>query len=334
MRNSILAPLSIDLRRKIALSALTFFSPTTQEETFQVLDRPYPGGTIVPLDGFDFLTYLERKGELPEAMRYLHVVRQLLESMVRAGWLMHMAPSGNAIMPMTYYYLKENTNIEKKSFFTLANVLGLDFLYSLMAPNLVHILGKNKHGDEHGGTGMLIAPNVILSCAHVLRDLTLFPTQEVGGQKVGVRSPKCHTNIDIGLLYLDHPVHFSTAGLPFIEPQVGMDIAIFGYPKIPQVRQAPITLQKGEVTCSNIARYDGSIIFLFSAIARPGNSGGPILSADGRFLGIVTEDLIYEGIESPEKYFQPHFAGTPTSEVAKAVHDLDPSISLPIEDYQ
>ncbi|WP_343728328.1 serine protease [Duganella sp.] len=322
------------MRAKLARAALKFFSPMTQQETLAVLGRQPSTQATTPLGGFDFLQYLEKTGDLPDAMKYANVVRQLLETMARTGWLMIMGPSGNVMMPTTYYYLKENTAVEQKGLFTLSNALGIDFLHSLIAPNLVHLSGVNAHGDEHGGTGMLIAPNVVLTCAHVIRDMTLYPKQEVDHAELTVKDVKSHPNIDVGLVYFDQHAAYSTYALPCVDPQVGMDVAIFGYPKIPYAKHAPLTMQKGEVTCGEVLCFDGTRVFLFSAIARPGNSGGPILSADGRFLGIVTEDLMYKDSESPEKYFHPHFAGIPTSEVVKAISDMDASISLPVEDYQ
>lgn len=125
MRYSKLAPLSHEMRAKLARSALKFFSPMTQQETLPVLGRqPNPQGTA-PLGGFDFLRYLENSRELPEAMKYANVIRQLLETMASTGWLMQMGPSGNALMPMSYYYLKENTTIEQKGLFTLQHQCAL-----------------------------------------------------------------------------------------------------------------------------------------------------------------------------------------------------------------
>lgn len=50
-------------------------------------------------------------------------------------------------------------------------------------------------------------------------------------------------------------------------------------------------MQGGEVSVEHVTSFYGEELFLFSAIARPGNSGGPILSEDGHVVGIVTKEL-------------------------------------------
>jgi S1-C subfamily serine protease len=75
---------------------------------------------------------------------------------------------------------------------------------------------------------------------------------------------------------------------------------------------------------------DGHEVFLYSAIARPGNSGGPIVSETGHVVGIVTEELT----QSSATFEMPFHAGIRTTELVRALSDLDTSLTLPVEDYE
>jgi S1-C subfamily serine protease len=65
------------------------------------------------------------------------------------------------------------------------------------------------------------------------------------------------------------------------------------------------------------------------AIARPGNSGGPIVGENGTVIGIVSDELCEESIKSG----LPFYAGVPTVEIARAVKEICPAVEFPIEDY-
>ena len=69
---------------------------------------------------------------------------------------------------------------------------------------------------------------------------------------------------------------------------------------------------------------------LFSAIARPGNSGGPVVSEKGRILGIVSQEV---RTDSQNATF-PFFVAVPTKEITKALKELDSPVELPIDLYE
>jgi len=88
-------------------------------------------------------------------------------------------------------------------------------------------------------------------------------------------------------------------------------------------------MQGGEVSVERVTAFSGEAFFLFSAIARPGNSGGPILSEDGHVVGIVTKEL-----SEDDPVRQPFHAGIATSTLAAAVSELGSPIELPVETWQ
>jgi len=115
--------------------------------------------------------------------------------------------------------------------------------------------------------------------------------------------------------------------------------------------ESAITVQRGEVVNpSTPAMPSRDPMFLYSAIARPGNSGGRIVAGDGRVIGLVVEDsspttkagaaggepsppqspwdriedLDARVSELEERTRAPAFyRGIPTSEIVRAIGDLE-----------
>lgn len=74
-------------------------------------------------------------------------------------------------------------------------------------------------------------------------------------------------------------------------------------------------------------------IFCFSAIARPGDNGGPIVSMRGNVLGLVTRSLERPREASDLMPMMPFFAAVPATEVRRAVEEIAPDIQIAWEDY-
>lgn len=101
------------------------------------------------------------------------------------------------------------------------------------------------------------------------------------------------------------------------------------YPRIPLSRQPSLVMQRGEVTSQKIKTFFGQELFLYSAIARPGNSGGPVVAATGHIVGIVTAVHSQEACS-----WGPFHTGIATAELTSAIAQLDPSILFPVETYE
>ena len=86
------------------------------------------------------------------------------------------------------------------------------------------------------------------------------------------------------------------------------------------------------MTNESVTSLAGENLFLYSAIARPGNSGGPVMSEDGYLVGLSVVDAV--GEYDNEDAFSPHYAGVPAQVLAKAVDDLNLGIRLPFEKYE
>ncbi len=105
-------------------------------------------------------------------------------------------------------------------------------------------------------------------------------------------------------------------------------MAVLGYPPVPRSTHSVLVVQSGEVT-GYINDISNNNYLLFSAIARPGNSGGPVVSEKGSILGIVSQEISHQ--DTP---VFPFYSAVPTSEIIKALNDLNCPVELPIDTYE
>lgn len=328
-RFSRLAPLDLQTRTTIVQQALRFFGPLAYKAACEIIGKtPDPKG-IRALSARDFVVYLTKTNMLPDAERYQQQIREFLEQMARVGLLVHAGSTGEPLLGNCYFFVRELTDREKQGSFWLAPALGAQFLQQHFSSITIQITGKTSVGDAHAGTGLLITPTILLTCAHVLTDMTADETQTVQGGSRKIVRTRIHEKIDVALVEFE-PAATPLPGFAFHEPQLLDEVYVLGYPKIPFTRNAALVIHKGEVTSTSVIALDGTEAFLFSAIARPGNSGGPIISHRGHVVGLVSRDFIAKGAEG----VLPFYGGVATSTIVSAVRDLDPNLSVPLENYE
>lgn len=328
-RYSRLKPLSTEERTHIAVHAFRFFSPTKYEEHMEILGESIEAsGTTRPLSVFQFLQYLEKAGHLEEPMRYLSQIKKLLDKMEQEGLIVVIGYGSFVMAPKLYYSMKELTEMERKGIAWLTPALGADFLYAYFGEFTVHIIGDSE-SFERGGTGFVISDRHVLTCAHVINGMKVRDVQTFQGRSCRVKRTHTHDSLDVGIIELAEPALTVSPAIGFRDPIIGEKLYVLGYPPVPMAREAALILQGGEVVNERIVDYRNQEAFLYSAIARPGNSGGPIIASSGHVLGIVTEDR-----NNPEHPHALFFAGLATSAIANAVAELSIGIDLPIEHYQ
>lgn len=327
-----LEPLSIEQRILIAVAAMRFFNPMQYEENLAALGKPKPT-SILPFSGMDFLQFLAVPNVLPSEVlpnptRHLQRINELLRQLSRAGLLNESGPSRDPLMGAHYYTMHQPTNLERQGIQFLARALGPQFLHWLYKRGTYQINGVTSNGDMHAGTGIAIAGRWLLTCAHVLNDMAVDTQQGVPERGFNVVRQLVHPTVDVGLLEVDRDLTV-VAGLNFREPHIGERVFTFGYPRVPLSREAALVMQGGEVSVERVTGLHGDELFLFSAIARPGNSGGPILSEHGHVVGIVTQEL-----SEQESKTHPFHAGIASSTIAQAIGELNCGAVLPVETWQ
>ncbi len=328
-RYSQLAPLTIEERKHLSLLATKFFSPLQYRGMCAAIDKVAAPGKSEPLDGFEFLKFLEKTGQFPEPDRHRRQINELLLQLSDAHMLAEMGWGKEAYIGRRYYFLREFTEIEQQGILWLAPALGAEFVLQMFASVVVQLVGVKEPGDVRAGTGLTIAPNWLLTCAHVLRDMKLNPAQSFAGREYTVVDTRSHPDVDVGLVKVE-PSLQCLKGLAFRDPVITETVFTIGYPRVPMSKKPSLLMHRGEITNTEIVTFSGQNLFLYSAIARPGNSGGPVIAATGNVVGIVTEELN----EKSNDFQTPFYGGVGTREIVRVIGELEPVLKVPVEDYQ
>ncbi len=328
-----LEPLTISQRIYISLAALRFFSPMDYEEHCKKLEKTRDPKVIRPFSGLDFVKFIKLAGELPinllpEPDRHLQRIGELLRNLVRAGLLTDLGADSVPLLGNNYYALYQPTSIEKSGALILARALGPSFLHWAYQAGTYQSTGVTKNGDQHAGTGIAIAPRWLMTCAHVVKDMKIDELQRLPGREFNVIKEVVHEKVDVALIEVDRDLHV-VQGINFRDPHIAERVYTFGYPRVPLSVEVALVMQGGEVSVERVTSFTKEDLFLFSAIARPGNSGGPILSEDGHVVGIVTKEL---SENDPLK--QPFHAGISASTLDRAIKELGCGVDFPIETWQ
>ena len=328
------APWGLDSRFTLVVLACDFFNIAKLAANRAVIGKKLAdSGSPKPLTISDFLKYLEVKKAFPKPPNAFRVAR-IVEQMVSAGLLVRAARGNSGIAGLRDHYVSMVT-VEgaRRELFQLVAVLGPEYLYRLCAPSLVHITGRND-GVPVAGTGLVVHGSHILTCRHVVSDMKLDRRQVFQGSEYGINANSIHRHpeIDVAVLRVDGPPLSPMRGLLLQAPVVAQTVYTLGYPKLPGLREASVTMQEGAVTNESVTSLAGESLFLYSAISRPGNSGGPVMSADGYVVGLSIVDAT--GQYLAEDAFSPHYAGIPAQVLATAVEDLGLGVQLPLENYE
>ncbi len=327
-RYSELGPLPIEEKIRLAALAVKFFSPLSYKEMCEAIGITPDPTTIRPLSGHDFLKFLKISNELGDPDKHLWQIRDLLRALCAANILADMGPGKDFMIGHQYYFLREMTTIERQGWLWLAPALGPEFLYQVYSSATCQLTGISD-GGARAGTALIIAPRWLLTCAHVLTDMSVDERQKFRGVEFSVSATYAHESIDVGFVQtsIDLPI---TRGLSFRSPRVGDFVCTVGYPRIPLSVEPSLILHRGEVTNARVEVFSGETLFTYSAIARPGNSGGPIVGEHGSVVGIVSRALA----EDASGAGTPFYSGVGTSEIESAARELVPQVELPIETYE
>lgn len=154
-------------------------------------------------------------------------------------------------------------------------------------PSVLKIRGENSCGRGVEGTGFVYSPGRIMTNAHVVAGVD-DPTVLVGEQEVTARVVHYDPDLDVAVLAVDG------LGRPFLRfdktAEAGDNAAVLGYPN-----DGPYNVQaariRGEQRLRSPDIYgSGTVVrevFSLRSLVRPGNSGGPLLSADGHVYGVI-----------------------------------------------
>ena len=171
-------------------------------------------------------------------------------------------------------------------------------LYREVSSGVVRIQATTCDGGGVG-TGFLIASNLVATAAHVVNDSAAL-NLTVGEKGAGGTTSGVVVGIDfqadVALVRLDRPIRGHVFTVTTSTPRVGQEVAAIGFPV-----GDPMTFTRGTVSgldrTITIEKVMRSGMIETDAAVNPGNSGGPLLSADGQVVGLVdAKHMKAEGI--------------------------------------
>lgn len=331
-RYSVLRPLTMNELEELTIEMIKFFSPLKAKDIREMLGLQNFEGQITPLSVNDFFKYLEDVKGQKGARRYHYHVLTLVKKLEQANVLYSAGSNPNFSMGLEkcYYFMKELTDLQKTNWLWLGEALGLEYIQYKAQEFLVPITGVGSEQKVGIGTGTLVNNDTVMTCAHVLTEMTVDKKIKFKNKEIKIVEVKTHDLVDVGIIKLSEPVDLDYQ-LIFGKAYMLDDILTMGFPPVPMTRDAYLVSQKGEIN-SSVQNYDGVWHFIYSSITRPGNSGGPIFTNRGQLVGISARHLERE--IDKDKNVVPFFEGIPSVELIKALRELESSIKLLVEDYQ
>lgn len=155
------------------------------------------------------------------------------------------------------------------------------------ASSVFKVLGQARCGTGIEGTGFLYARNRIMTNAHVVAGVA-DPMVEVNGRRMHGRVVVYDPSLDLAVIAVNRlerrPLRFDLTG------ERGQEAVVLGFPqngpfdaRAARIRQE-ITMRSPDIygTGDHLRR-----VFALRGLVRSGNSGGPLVSTDGRVLGVI-----------------------------------------------
>jgi S1-C subfamily serine protease len=157
------------------------------------------------------------------------------------------------------------------------------------AKSVVKVLGASSECEESiEGSGFVFADDRVMTNAHVVAGVT-DPVVELSGQQYDATTVLYDPDTDVAVLAVDG---IAARGLGFAADgnDRGRKGAVLGFPENGPYDIEPARIRDEQRLSSPDIYGSGHVereVYSLYAKVRPGNSGGPLVSARGRVLGVV-----------------------------------------------
>jgi hypothetical protein len=355
-----LEPGSLTWRITVARWAHTFFNPIGDRSAIaELIGKPYKPDTFEAWSVGDFNTYLTKSGVKGGSATLVALVLDAMQRaalLLPAGWDQRMI--GYPQVGQLYVSQGGPSPRAYKGNLWLSEVIGAELI--IESYNAVTVLISGGGDDKPVGTGLVLDPTHVVTNRHVIEgligpglgtDLQVHASFTPPGAQPKTRQSRIilHGQIDVAVIeteLADSEQLLALPGMTFRDPKWHDEVCVFGYPYVPGLTERTIIVEHGRVVKPSA---EGAAMFgyprqktvLTSAIARPGNSGGPIVAQDGRVIGLVVENSRHglsgraAGASTPEPEQEqansgstadadspPFYRGIPASEVVRAIEEL------------
>jgi S1-C subfamily serine protease len=321
-----LEPGSLAWRIQIATLAHIFFAVIHDANIAQLINQPADAGKASAWPVAYFTLYLQKLGVPASGAT---AVDRILNAMERAGLLMRAgwrADMGGLPMFGQLYISQGLRSVQTQGTLWLSEVLGAELIIEAYKFVTVEISGV---GSPRSGTGLILDNSHVITNKHVTKalrghDIEIRTRGPVSGEQVVAQQTRVHEHVelDVAVIAIEPPeagCFTPLPGMAFRDPAWADEVYLLGYPRVPWTVGTDITLQRGEVVNPLVETPpvrdddteaagitpDRGKAFLYSAIARPGNSGGPIVAHDGRVIGIVVESTEPSQSSDPSRGAEP-----------------------------
>jgi hypothetical protein len=335
----------LDARVRIASSAMRFFDPELPNPFVDALGKP-PYDRDHSVTGEDFRQHMLADEDF-FLMIHSVLVHPLLRDMARANLLYDhgVSRATDGVLGHAYQTVPGAvTTAQRDGHLWLSRALGAALIIESYGAVTLHITGRDSDGVITNASGLVLDPGHVLTNAHVVKDCRIDveitpPTHKPPVVDWDETRPHItlrlgdalvHDTIDVAVIPVDTTDGPANAlnGLAFRDPEWSDETYVFGYPPVSKLDAPYLVVQRGEVVNPSVRSQQDERYFLYSAISRPGNSGGPIVAQDGRVVGLVTAEL-----PDALQMASPFYRGVPSGEIRTALSDLGVEHLLQWEDW-
>ncbi len=337
--NLVFKPLTNDELEEISYNLLWFFAPQNYNSVCRLLRRN-PGTATIPFSYGDFIDYLEENSPFGEnAINYIFHISGIIGNLVHKGALNLVGFDAVGSPPLNhkYYTYIKLTKVQATNRLWLSKYLGENYLMNKLKNHVVRFEGINSNSESGTGSGVLINQCTILTCKHNITDLKEFKCY-LGEEELEIKGTSVHEKHDIGIVKLSKIVDFEY--FPYFGSPFELDNVItMGYPPLRGMREAALITQKGEINalCTD---WGGCESITISSTVRPGNSGGPVISANGYIVGIVTQfansasSVSVDKSEFNDNKAIPFYNAISSIGIKNNIKEIDDSFEIIFEDYK
>lgn len=154
-------------------------------------------------------------------------------------------------------------------------------------PSCATVLVEGGHGS-----GFFVSEDgLFITAQHVVEGSSIIKIKLHNGPILTAELLRADAALDVALLRVTG-AGYTPLPLAAEEPEVGEDVFAIGTPTDVELGQS---VSRGIV--SGRRRIDETVFLQTDASVSPGNSGGPLLDAQGRVVGVVQRKVVAQGAE-------------------------------------